>query len=53
MQMRVREKEAKRKNIEMESMVKKKRCDREERIAEVQLKAYWELYPLHLDGKQA
>ena len=31
----------------------KEKIDREERIAEVQLKAYWELYPLHLDGKQA
>ena len=53
MQMRVREKEAKRKNIDAESLSKKKKCDREERIAGVQLKAYWELYPLRTGERQA
>ena len=31
----------------------KKRCDREERIAEVQLKAYWKCFPLPNCEKQA
>ena len=55
MQMRVRAKEAKRKNLEVETaqMPSKKRCDREERIAEVQLKVYWKCFPLPTCGKQA
>ena len=48
MQMGVREKEAKRKSMDADSVSRKKKCDREERIAGVQLKAYWELYPLHI-----
>ena len=53
--MRVRAKEAKRKSLEAETaqMLDKKRCDREERIAEVQLKPYWKCFPLPTCGKQA
>ena len=46
MQMRVRQKASKRKEVEAESTANKRRCDREERIAKVQLQAYWDLYPL-------
>ena len=46
MQLRGRLKEAKRKEEEAENTVNKKRCDREERRAEVQLRAYWESFPL-------
>ena len=46
MQTRVRQKEATIKEMEAESMARKKRCDREERIAKVQIEAYWDLYPL-------
>ena len=55
MQMRVREKEAKRKSHEAETvqMPSKKRCDREERIAEVQLNTYWKWFPLPSREKQA
>ena len=45
MQIRIREKEAKRKNIDAVNTANKKRCEREERIAIVQLKAYWDLFP--------
>ena len=52
MQMRVRAKEAKRKNEEDETaqMPSKNRCEREERIAEVQLKAFWNCFPLPSSG---
>ena len=53
MQTRVRQKEAKRKEMEAESMARKKRCDREERIAKVQIDAYWDLYPLPLSIEEA
>ena len=55
MQMRVRAKEAKRKSLEVgtDKFPSKKRCDREERIAEVQLKAYWKCFLLPTCGKQA
>ena len=43
MHMRVRLKEAKRNKMEDENEARKKRCDREERIAKVQIKAYWDL----------
>ncbi len=46
MQLRVRQKEAKRKEDEAEYGANKKRCDREERRAENQLRAYWESFPL-------
>ena len=46
MQTRVRLKEAKRKKMEAESEARKKKCGREERIAKVQIEAYWDLYPL-------
>ena len=39
--------------MDVDSVSSKKRCDREERIAEVQLKAYWELYPLPTCERQA
>ena len=54
MQIRIKAKEAKRKIQEAETaqLPNKKRCDREERIAEVQLKAYWKCYPLPTCGKQ-
>lgn len=45
MQIRVRGKEAKRKNIDAVNTANKKRCEREERIAIAQLKAYWDLFP--------
>ena len=45
-------KEAKRKIQEAETAQSKKRCDRDERIAEIQLKAYWECYPLTTYRKQ-
>ena len=46
---RVRDKQANRKAEEEASTHKpsKAACDREERIAEVQLKAYWACFPLH------
>ena len=53
MQTRVRHKEAKRKKMEAESEASKKRCDREERIAKVQIEAYWDLYPLPLSIEEA
>ena len=45
---RVRAKEAKMKaeNVEKEQGPTKVRCEREERIAVVQLKAYWDCFPL-------
>ena len=46
MQTRIRQKEAKRKEVEAENTVNKKRCEREERRAEVQLRAYWDHFPL-------
>ena len=49
MQLRVRQKEAKRKDDEAVDDANKKRCEREERMAEVQLKAYWTCYSLHPD----
>ena len=48
MLLRIREKEAKRKTLDAESSAKKKRCEREERITLVQLKAYWDTFPLPL-----
>ena len=39
--------------MDADSVSSKKRCGREERIAEVQLKAYWELYPLPTCERQA
>ena len=53
LEMQMREKEAKRKSMDADSVSKKKRCDREERIAGVQLKTYWELYPLPTCERQA
>lgn len=47
--LRVRSEEAKRK-VEQEEITQrpnKAKCEREERMAEVQLKAYWTCYPLH------
>ena len=52
-QTRVRHKEAKRKKMEAESEASKKRCDREGRIAKVQIEAYWDLYPLPLSIEEA
>jgi len=46
MQVRIKQKEAKRKNEEAQLDVNKKRCEREERRAENQLRAYWETFPL-------
>jgi len=55
LQLRVRAKEAKRKTVEDESaqMPSKKRCEREERIAKVQLKAFWTCFPLPVNERQA
>ena len=53
MLLRIREKEAKRKTLEAESTAKKKRCEREERITQVQLKAYWDNFPLPLHVDEA
>ena len=52
MQMRVRAKEAKRKVEEDETAQNKKRCEREERIAKVQLKAFWTWFPLLSNERQ-
>jgi len=53
MQLRIRQKEAKRKEVEAEEVANKKRCDREERIAKVQLQAYWQAFPLPTDVHHA
>ena len=53
MLLRIREKEAKRKTLDVESTAKKKRCEREERITLVQLKAYWDTFPLPLQVDEA
>jgi len=52
---RVREKDAKRKAAinEEEQRPTKLRCEREERIAVVQLKAYWECFPLPVKQTRA
>ena len=52
MQIRIKAKETKRKIQEAETAHNNKRFKREERIAESQLKAYWECYPLTACGKQ-
>ena len=52
MQVRVRQKEANRKEVEAVIIANKKRCDREERRAKVQLQAYWEMFPLPTDVSQ-
>jgi len=46
MQLRVRQKEAKRKEDEAVNVANKKRCEREERMTRVQLQAYWDTFPL-------
>jgi hypothetical protein len=43
---RIKLKEAKRKNEEAQLDINKKRCEREERRAENQLRAYWDTFPL-------
>ena len=53
MQIRIREKEANRKNIDAVNTANKKRCEREERIAMVQLKAYWDLFPEAVKDERA
>ena len=52
---RVREKDAKRKAEENENVQRpsKAQCDREERMAKVQIKAYWACFPLPEAGRQA
>ena len=50
MQVRIKQKEAKRKNEEAQLDANKKRCEREERRAENQLRAYWETFPLPDDA---
>ena len=46
MQLRVRQKEAERKEDEAEYVANKRRCERDERISKVQLQAYWDTFPL-------
>ena len=50
MQLRIKLKEAKRKDEEVQQDANKRRCEREERRAEVQLRAYWETFPLPIEA---
>ena len=49
MQLRIKLKEAKRKDEEVQQDANKRRCEREERRAEVQLRAYWDTFPLPIE----
>ena len=53
MQIRNRGEEAKRKNIDAVNIANKKRCERDENIAIVELKAYWDLFPLPAKEERA
>jgi hypothetical protein len=50
MQLRIKLKEAKRKDEEVQEDANKRRCEREERRAGNQLRAYWESFPLPIDA---